>query len=285
MRCRFASRKERRDHEPRPRRGLFLRVRRRDGAGRRGPGGGSTGWTASTIRASSKAMHHLRMQESGRGNSCARTCNGWWRCRACSGAGRKIGGERGHPDLVARLAGVEREGARRSPSSGSWTSGRRRSSRGTGSGSTCPILVYRALHHGVSAGPLLRDPRSRTSVSTTTSTGTTSGTRILMDVFASAPAPGRRSRSRSSPDSSACPASRRDEAARTWRGRYFAGEIDAIRDYCEADALLIWLIYLRFDRLRGRLDDAGLADELALVREAVRDRRHLQAFAGVGEPG
>ena len=67
-------------------------------------------------------------------------------------------------------------------------------------------------------------------------------------------------------------------------GRYFAGEIGAIRDYCEADALLIWLIHLRFDRLRGRLDEAELADELALVRAAVRDRPHLQAFADVREP-
>ena len=67
-------------------------------------------------------------------------------------------------------------------------------------------------------------------------------------------------------------------------GRYFAGEIDAIRDYCEVDALLTWLVFLRFDRLRGRLDDAGLAHELALVREAVRGRDHLRAFADVGEP-
>ena len=66
--------------------------------------------------------------------------------------------------------------------------------------------------------------------------------------------------------------------------RYFGGEIESIRNYCEADALLTWLIYLRFDRVRGRIGDEDLAGELALVREAIRDRIHLQAFASVGVP-
>lgn len=42
-------------------------------------------------------------------------------------------------------------------------------------------------------------------------------------------------------------------------GAFARGEIDAIRAYCETDTLNTYLLWLRFQRLRGELDEAGLA--------------------------
>ena len=51
---------------------------------------------------------------------------------------------------------------------------------------------------------------------------------------------------------------------------YREGRIQAIRAYCETDALNTYLLYLRFQRLRGQLDDAAYARENALVRDTLR---------------
>lgn len=61
-----------------------------------------------------------------------------------------------------------------------------------------------------------------------------------------------------------------------------AGELAAIRDYCETDVLNTYLVYLRFELMRGRLDEARYAAECRLLREAlVADgREHLQRFLG-----
>ncbi|HEX5787584.1 MAG TPA: 3'-5' exonuclease [Woeseiaceae bacterium] len=61
---------------------------------------------------------------------------------------------------------------------------------------------------------------------------------------------------------------------------YAAGGLREIRDYCETDVINTWLVYLRFEYLRGRLDDAALARETALVRDALAAQRqpHLDRF-------
>lgn len=58
------------------------------------------------------------------------------------------------------------------------------------------------------------------------------------------------------------------------------GRIAEVRDYCETDALNTYLLALRFDRMRGRLDATELAAEERLVRDAlVRDgRAHLREY-------
>ncbi len=38
---------------------------------------------------------------------------------------------------------------------------------------------------------------------------------------------------------------------------YLRGEITRIRQYCETDVINTWLVYLRFQHMRGRLTDAG----------------------------
>ena len=231
-----------------------------------------------------KAMHQLRLQESGR--EFLRlylhrvvAVSGVLRRRSRSGDDDRIriwslgSPESGEKKLVETFFHIVET---RAPTLVTWN----------GSGFDLPLLVYRALHHGVSAGRYFEtgDPgfRFNNYLNRYHERHTD-----LMDVFA-----GRQARA----------AAPLDELARFLglpgkgemrgedvEGRYFAGELDAVRDYCEVDALLTWLVFLRFDRLRGRLDDAQLAHELALVREAVRDRDHLRAFTdvgvGVGEPG
>jgi len=47
------------------------------------------------------------------------------------------------------------------------------------------------------------------------------------------------------------------------------GRIEAIRDYCEADVANTYLIYLRFQRLRGTLSAAGYERECKVAREGI----------------
>lgn len=51
------------------------------------------------------------------------------------------------------------------------------------------------------------------------------------------------------------------------QGAFAAGRIDDIRRYCEADVLNTYLLYLRFQLLRGKLSIDEHARELALARE------------------
>jgi len=68
-----------------------------------------------------------------------------------------------------------------------------------------------------------------------------------------------------------------DQVWDTWR----KGEIGAIRDYCETDVMNTYLIWLRFQFMRGQLDQQGLADELARVQRflAGTEASHWQAFS------
>ena len=50
-----------------------------------------------------------------------------------------------------------------------------------------------------------------------------------------------------------------------------AGQIERIRNYCETDVVNTWLVFLRFEHMRGRIDAAGLERELALVRGALQE--------------
>ncbi len=61
---------------------------------------------------------------------------------------------------------------------------------------------------------------------------------------------------------------------------YRAGDIEAIRNYCETDALNTYLIYLRYELIRGRLDKAAYGSECARLRELLgaADKAHLQEF-------
>ncbi len=68
-----------------------------------------------------------------------------------------------------------------------------------------------------------------------------------------------------------------DEAV--W-GAYLDGDIKSIRNYCEADVLNIYLIYLNYERNRGRIEQTQYQSECQLVRDALikSGHEHLQAF-------
>lgn len=58
------------------------------------------------------------------------------------------------------------------------------------------------------------------------------------------------------------------------------GGIDDIRHYCETDVLNTYLVYLRFEFMRGNLDEAALQREYGLVRATLRElgQPHLDEF-------
>ncbi len=62
--------------------------------------------------------------------------------------------------------------------------------------------------------------------------------------------------------------------------RFQAGDIAGIRDYCETDVLNTFLVYLRFELMRGRLTREGYEQECGLVRDnlARDEKSHFQAF-------
>ena len=54
----------------------------------------------------------------------------------------------------------------------------------------------------------------------------------------------------------------------------------SIRDYCETDVLNTYLVYLRFELLRGQFDRSAYKRECDLVRETLKssDKAHLSEF-------
>jgi len=58
-------------------------------------------------------------------------------------------------------------------------------------------------------------------------------------------------------------------------GAYLDGRRDEIRRYCETDAMNTYLLWVRFERMRGHLDEAGYRREIGIARDAV---------AALGEP-
>ncbi len=61
---------------------------------------------------------------------------------------------------------------------------------------------------------------------------------------------------------------------------YLEGGIGDIRDYCETDVLNTYLVYLRWERIRGNLSEAQYSNEIKMVRELLNnsEAEHFQAF-------
>jgi predicted PolB exonuclease-like 3'-5' exonuclease len=148
-----------------------------------------------------------------------------------------------------------------------------------GSGFDLPVLSYRALKHGISAarywevGEADRDWRFNNYL------GRYHWRHIdLMDVLSAYGAS-----SRASLDQVAQllggPGKLGMSGAAVWP-TFLRGEIGAIRNYCETDVLNTYLIYLRFQLLRGEMDAARHAEEVAQVDAMLdrSDRPHLREF-------
>ena len=155
-------------------------------------------------------------------------------------------------ELIQRFfTGIET----RSPNLVSWN----------GSGFDLPVLTYRALLAGIQAkrfwetgegdeafrfnNYLSRYHRRHTD---------------LMDVLS-----GFHHRNRVSLANMACllglPGKLGFDGSQVWQ-TWQAGDLASIRRYCETDVLNTWLIYLRFQQLRGQLTPAQHEEELARVR-------------------
>lgn len=66
--------------------------------------------------------------------------------------------------------------------------------------------------------------------------------------------------------------------------QYQDGQIKAIRDYCETDALNTYLVYLHWQYVKGNLSDAGLVQEHDVVKNTLKNGDpHLQEFLTVWE--
>ncbi|MCB1639773.1 MAG: 3'-5' exonuclease, partial [Thiothrix sp.] len=76
------------------------------------------------------------------------------------------------------------------------------------------------------------------------------------------------------------------DGSKVWDA-YQEGRIADIRNYCETDVLNTWLVYLRFELLRGHIDIPRYDRECELVRHHLKQsgQEHLLAFEAAWEPG
>jgi len=58
------------------------------------------------------------------------------------------------------------------------------------------------------------------------------------------------------------------DGSKVWDA-YQNGEIEAIRHYCETDVVNTYLVYLRFQLMRGQLNQAAYEREITLVRDSL----------------
>jgi predicted PolB exonuclease-like 3'-5' exonuclease len=140
-----------------------------------------------------------------------------------------------------------------------------------GGGFDLPVLNYRALVHGVPAamfwetGDENRDFRYNNYVSRYHARHTD-----LMDVLAMY-----QPRNNAPLDDVAqlagLPGKIGVGGAKVWEA-YLAGEIAGIRDYCEADTANTYLLYLRYQRLRGVLTGEQLRKECQVLRKYLKDQ-------------
>lgn len=148
-----------------------------------------------------------------------------------------------------------------------------------GGGFDLPVLHYRGLKHGVAAprywevGDENRDWRYNNYL------GRFHWRHVdLMDVLA-----GYQLRAAARLDEVAVllgfPGKMGMSGADVWDA-FLAGRVQQIRDYCETDVLNTLLVYLKFQRMRGRLAPAAHEEEEARVVEYLRgeNRPHFTAF-------
>ncbi|MCG6864089.1 MAG: 3'-5' exonuclease [Thiogranum sp.] len=150
-----------------------------------------------------------------------------------------------------------------------------------GGGFDLPVLHYRALLHGIQAprywdtGNDDRDFKWNNYLSRYHERHTD-----LMDVLA-----GYQLRANAKLDEIASmlgfPGKMGMSGAKVWDA-YQAGEIEAIRNYCETDVLNTYLVYLRFELIRGHLTPETHEQELGLLRDTLAqdERGHIAEFLG-----
>lgn len=148
-----------------------------------------------------------------------------------------------------------------------------------GTGFDLPVLHYRSLLHGITAARYWETGDNDPSFRFSNYLSRFHWRHLdLMDVLS-----GFQGRGRASLDAVATllrlPGKLGMNGSRVWEV-YLAGGLSRIRNYCETDVLNTYLVYLRLQLLRGHLNSAEHADEVARVRKLLDDATstHLKEF-------
>ncbi len=148
-----------------------------------------------------------------------------------------------------------------------------------GGGFDLPVIHYRSLLHGVAAprywdtGEEDRDFKWNNYLSRYHARHTD-----LMDVIA-----GYQARANAPLDQIASmlgfPGKMGMSGARVW-DNFLAGDLQGIRDYCETDVLNTYLVYLRFELIRGHLTPMEYKQELDRLRDTLKaeHKPHFDEF-------
>ena len=139
-----------------------------------------------------------------------------------------------------------------------------------GAGFDLPVLHYRSLLHGVSAARFWETGDNDSSFRYSNYLSRFHWRHMdLMDVLS-----GFQGRGRAGLDAVATllgfPGKVGMHGSQVWEV-YLAGGLGRIRDYCETDVLNTYLVYLRFQLLRGHLNPTEHAGEIARVRQLLLD--------------
>jgi predicted PolB exonuclease-like 3'-5' exonuclease len=138
-----------------------------------------------------------------------------------------------------------------------------------GSGFDLPVLHYRGLLAGIQAPRYWETGNDDTAFRFNNYLGRYHWRHLdLMDVLS-----GFQNRARASLSNVACllglPGKMGFSGAQVWDA-YREGNLTGIRQYCETDVLNTYLIYLRFELMRGRLTREGYTEELERVKALLR---------------
>ncbi|GAC1301104.1 MAG: 3'-5' exonuclease [Steroidobacteraceae bacterium] len=154
-----------------------------------------------------------------------------------------------------------------------------------GSGFDLPVLHYRSLLHSVTAARYWDTGGGDPSFRYSNYLSRFHWRHLdLMDVLS-----GFQGRGRASLDDVATllglPGKLGMDGSQVWP-MYLQGGHARIRDYCETDVLNTYLVYLRFELLRGHLNAIEHAAEIARVRTLLQESTadHLQAFDAAWTP-
>ncbi len=149
-----------------------------------------------------------------------------------------------------------------------------------GAGFDLPVLHYRSLLHSVTAARYWETGDSDSSFRFSNYLSRFHWRHVdLMDVLS-----GFQGRGRASLNDVATllglPGKLGMHGSQVWEV-YLGGGLARIRDYCETDVLNTYLVYLRFQLLRGFLDTTQHAHEVARVRKLLEESTasHLKEFA------
>jgi len=149
-----------------------------------------------------------------------------------------------------------------------------------GGGFDLPVLHYRALLHAVQAPRYWETGDEDTAFRYNNYLGRFHWRHMdVMDILS-----GYQNRARASLANTACllglPGKMGFDGSQVWDA-YQAGNLLGIRRYCETDVLNTYLIYLRFELMRGRMTRERYAEEVERVKTLLRagtDQPHFAEF-------